>query len=59
MRSEDSMDIKKDDARVIRGWSFFDWANSAYALVISTAVFPPFFFFSCTREYVAAGDVNK
>ena len=35
--------IKKNDKRVIRGWSFFDWANSAYALVISTAVFPPFF----------------
>jgi UMF1 family MFS transporter len=34
---------KKNDKSVIRGWSFFDWANSAYALVISTAVFPPFF----------------
>ncbi len=35
--------IKKNDKKVIRGWSFFDWANSAYALVISTAVFPPYF----------------
>lgn len=37
------MQIKKNDKRTIRGWAFFDWANSAYALVISTAVFPPFF----------------
>ena len=35
--------LEKNDKRVVRGWSFFDWANSAYALVISTAVFPPFF----------------
>ncbi|MBV6473950.1 MAG: hypothetical protein JPMHGGIA_02248 [Saprospiraceae bacterium] len=25
------------------GWVFFDWANSAYSLVISTAIFPVFF----------------
>ncbi len=29
--------------RVIRGWVFFDWANSAYALVIMVAVFPAYF----------------
>ncbi len=35
--------IVKNDAKTIRGWAFYDWANSAYALVISTAVFPPYF----------------
>jgi len=35
--------VKKDDKKTITGWAFFDWANSAYSLVISTAVFPPFF----------------
>jgi len=37
------MDVVKNDAKVIRSWAIFDWANSAFALVISTAVFPPFF----------------
>ncbi len=31
------------DKRVIRAWALFDWANSAYSLVISTAIFPPYF----------------
>jgi len=35
--------IKKGDARVIRGWTFYDWANSVYPLVITTAIFPIFF----------------
>jgi UMF1 family MFS transporter len=26
-----------------RAWAIFDWANSAYALVISTAIFPGYF----------------
>jgi len=32
--------FKKDDKRIINGWSMFDWANSAFALVITTAIFP-------------------
>jgi len=38
-----NVSIIKNDKRTIRGWAFFDWANSAYSLVISTAVFPPYF----------------
>ncbi len=34
---------EKNDKKVIRSWALFDWANSAYALVISTAVFPSYF----------------
>ncbi len=33
----------KNDQRVINGWAFFDWANSAYALVITVAIFPGYF----------------
>lgn len=29
--------------RVQFGWAFYDWANSVYSLVISTAVFPIYF----------------
>ncbi len=40
-----------NDKKVINGWAFFDWANSAYALVISTAIFPNYFV-SVTRDFV-------
>lgn len=33
----------KNDKKTINAWALFDWANSAYALVISTAVFPVYF----------------
>ncbi len=29
--------------KIIRAWTFFDWANSAFSLVISSAVFPAYF----------------
>ena len=34
---------KKGDKKVLRAWAFYDWANSVYALVISTAIFPLYF----------------
>ena len=37
------MEIKVNDKRTITGWAFFDWANSSYSLVISTAIFPIYF----------------
>ncbi len=35
--------IVLNDRRTINGWAFFDWANSAYALVITAAIFPAYF----------------
>ena len=32
-----------NDPRTLHGWALFDWANSAFALVITTAIFPPYF----------------
>jgi UMF1 family MFS transporter len=32
-----------NDKKIVNSWAFFDWANSAYALVISTAIFPIYF----------------
>lgn len=29
--------------RVLNGWAMFDWANSAFALVITVAIFPEYF----------------
>jgi UMF1 family MFS transporter len=34
---------EKNNPRTINGWAFFDWANSAYALVITVAIFPGYF----------------
>lgn len=35
--------VIKNDKKTIKAWAIFDWANSAYALVISTAIFPIYF----------------
>lgn len=32
-----------NNKKVVRAWALFDWANSAYSLVISTAIFPIYF----------------
>jgi len=44
----------KNDRRVINGWALFDWANSAYSLVISTAVFP-IYFIANTPDWIPVG----
>lgn len=35
--------LKKGDKKLIKAWAFYDWANSVYSLVISTAVFPIYY----------------
>lgn len=35
--------MEKNNPKVIRAWALYDWANSAYPLVITTAVFPIFY----------------
>jgi UMF1 family MFS transporter len=35
--------LKIGDKKLIKGWAFYDWANSVYSLVISTAVFPLYY----------------
>lgn len=32
--------IQKDDPKIVRAWTFYDWANSVYPLIISSAIFP-------------------
>jgi UMF1 family MFS transporter len=46
--------IAKGDKKIIRAWTFYDWANSVYPLVISTAIFP-IFYESNTGEFDAEG----
>ncbi len=35
--------FKKGSKKLINAWAFYDWANSVYSLVISTAVFPIYY----------------
>ena len=35
--------LVKGDKKLLNAWAFYDWANSVYSLVISTAVFPIYY----------------
>lgn len=35
--------LEKGNPKLINAWAFYDWANSVYSLVISTAVFPIYY----------------
>lgn len=35
--------LSKTNEKVKKAWAFYDWANSVYPLVISTAIFPMFY----------------
>lgn len=35
--------IKTSDTKIINAWTFYDWANSSYPLVITSAIFPVFY----------------
>ncbi|HLT50671.1 MAG TPA: MFS transporter [Arenibacter sp.] len=34
---------KKGDKKLLNAWAFYDWANSVYSLVITSAIFPIFY----------------
>lgn len=36
--------ISKNNQRTINAWAMYDWANSVYSLVITTAIFPGYFY---------------
>ncbi|WP_111709348.1 MFS transporter [Lutibacter citreus] len=47
--------LKKGDKKLINAWAFYDWANSVYSLVISTAVFP-IYYSSLTESFANIDD---
>ena len=47
------MEIQKGDKKIIRGWVMYDWANSVYNLVISSAIFPIFYDTVTTNAFKA------
>ena len=42
--------IQKDNPKIIRAWSFYDWANSVFPLVITSAIFPNFYDYVTTHD---------
>ncbi|MCB0634647.1 MAG: MFS transporter [Lewinella sp.] len=38
-----SGNVIKNDRKIINAWAMYDWANSAYALVIVSAIFPAYY----------------
>jgi len=48
--------IDKTPEQVKKAWTMYDWANSVYSLVITTAIFP-IFFNALTSERNEAGEI--
>jgi UMF1 family MFS transporter len=46
--------LKKGSEKLLNAWAFYDWANSVYPLVISSAIFPIFYesLFSDRDHYI-------
>ncbi len=49
------MSNQLNQPRTMNGWALFDWANSAFALVITTAIFPPYFETVVDEEFSVLG----
>src|ERR1035437_1406533 len=42
--------LKKGDKKIITAWSFYDWANSVYPLVITSTIFPIYYLAVTTTD---------
>ena len=50
--------LEKGNKKLLKAWAFYDWANSVYSLVISTAVFP-IYYSSMTASFAnIEGDIT-
>ena len=50
--------FERGSKKLTKAWAFYDWANSVYPLVISTAVFP-IYYSSITSSFAnEAGDIS-
>lgn len=49
----------KGDKKIIRGWVMYDWANSVYNLVISSAIFPIFYDNITTKQFLERNNLES
>ena len=50
--------FKKGSPKLIKAWAFYDWANSVYPLVISTAIFPIYYSSMSSTFANSDGDIS-
>jgi UMF1 family MFS transporter len=52
--------LQKGSKKLLNAWAFYDWANSVYPLVISSAIFPIFYesLFSDRDHYIVVFGMN-
>ena len=50
--------FKKGSPKLIKAWAFYDWANSVYPLVISTAIFPIYYSSMSSSFANSDGDIS-
>ena len=43
-----------NNKKIIRAWTFYDWANSSFPLVINSAIFPAFYEYQTTHDATGA-----
>jgi UMF1 family MFS transporter len=53
-------ELEKGSKKLLNAWAFYDWANSVYPLVISSAIFPIFYeaLFSERSHYIEVFGMN-
>ena len=50
--------LERGSKKLTNAWAFYDWANSVYSLVISTAVFP-IYYSNITESFASVeGDIQ-
>ncbi|MDA1182922.1 MAG: MFS transporter, partial [Bacteroidetes bacterium] len=49
--------MKKNNTRTLTAWAMYDWANSVYPLVISSAIFPVYYI-AVTTQKNSLGIIN-
>jgi UMF1 family MFS transporter len=49
--------LEKNNTRLINAWASFDWSNSVYNLIVTTAIFP--IYYLSTTQAAFGGDVVK
>lgn len=47
--------MELNNKKTIRAWAFYDWANSAYSLIITSAIFPAYYTAIVAKEVLVFG----
>ena len=48
--SHSAQGVIKNNPKIMKGWAFYDWANSVYSLVITSTIFP-IYYSTLTTKY--------